>query len=160
MMHQCDQRMVAADLYCRLGKRTISESISDNRMLLSDLHQPLSRPSLLLLACKRKAITEVHDFDLPTQAPKLAYYPAIIHVAAGRAVEITRDSDRNILHHKSASYQARATCDSDSVTRIALSSRPSRPNLPARAASASRSQIYLVRNSVVVLVFVNSGMSS
>ena len=81
----------------------------------------------------------------------------VIGIAAGRGGEVARHRERDASHHNAASYQARATCDSDSVTRIALNSRPSRPSVPARAASASWSKMCLVRNSVVVLTPLNSG---
>ena len=59
------------------------------------------------------------------------------HLAdAARNGKLARHGEHDLPHHNGASYQARATGDSATVTRIDLSSRPSRPSLPLRAASA------------------------
>ena len=62
---------------------------------------------------------------------------AVIGIAAGRRFEIPRHGEGQPLHHTGASYHARATCDSEIVTRIAFSSLPSRPSPPSRAAFAN-----------------------
>src|SRR5690606_35124032 len=90
--------------------------------------------------------------------------PPVVDVAAGGGVDVAgvKDMDRAARHGQSigASYQARATWLSCSVTRIEARSRPGRPSAPARAARANPSKICLVRNSVVVLTPANSGTSS
>ena len=67
---------------------------------------------------------------------ELADHPPVVGITAGTRRKIAGHRERDASHHTGASYQARATCDSESLTRIALSSRPSRPRLLARAASA------------------------
>ena len=44
---------------------------------------------------------------------QLGDHPAVVGVAAGRGGEIARHRERDALHHNGASYQARATCDSE-----------------------------------------------
>src|SRR5437763_372587 len=86
--------------------------------------------------------------------------PPVVGVATGGRIETAWHREDDALHHKGASYCARARCDSESVTRRALSSRPGRPSSPARAGFARPSKICLDRNSVVVLLPLNSGTSS
>src|SRR5262245_2692572 len=131
--------MLVAKLCRCFWKGTVCQPVDNNRAASRNLHQSHCRVPLLLLCRKRKSIAELHDLDLPAEPVKLPYHPPTICVAASRPVEITGNRDRDGPHHKGASYQARATCDSERVTRIDVSSRPSRPNLPARVASTSRS---------------------
>ena len=51
-------------------------------------------------------------------------------------VEIAQN-EHDLHSYNGASYHARAICDSEIVTLIAVSSRASRPNVPARAVWAS-----------------------
>src|SRR4051812_27805295 len=99
----------------------------------------------------RKTVPEIQDLDVPAKRREFRNDAAVIGTPAGRCRKITRDRKHNRLHHNGASYQARAVGDSDTVTRMALSSRPSRPSALLRAASASSLNTNLVRNSVVVL---------
>src|SRR5262245_31319434 len=131
--------MLGAELRRCFWKGTIRQPVDNNRATSRNFHQPHCRAPFLLVCRKRKSIAKLHDFDLPAETVKLPNHSAIICVAASRAVEITGNRDRDGPHHKGASYQARATCDSERVTRIDVSSRPSRPNLPARVATTSRS---------------------
>src|SRR5262249_1030363 len=139
MMHERDQWIPAAELCRCFGNGAKRQPVDNNRAASRNLHQPHCRVPFLLVSRKRKAIAELYDFDLPAEPLKLSNHPAIVCVAASRAAEIPGNRDRNGPYHKGASYQARATCDSERVTRIDVSSRPSRPNLPARVASESRS---------------------
>ena len=139
MMHERDQRMARAKLQSHFGKNAISEPVDDDRAPRRNGYQPFLRRFALLLARPRKAFAEIDDIDFPTETLKLRDHAPVVGIAAGRGRKIARHRERDASYHNAASYQARATCDSESVTRIALSSRPSRPSLPARAASASRS---------------------
>src|SRR5262249_38393991 len=76
---------------------------------------------------------------------------AIVGVASGQGRDVARDRPRYALGHSGASYQARATCDSETVTRIAARALPSRPSPPARAAWARQAWMWCARNSGVVL---------
>jgi len=87
----------------------------------------------------RKIVTKVNDVDRKSEPTELRDHAAIVNIASGRGIEVTGHGEYNSLHHSVASYQARARCDSETVTRIAASSRPSRPSSPARAAAARRS---------------------
>src|SRR5262249_47492680 len=109
----------------------------------------------------RKLAAHVHHVGMPAEARKLGDHAAVVGVAAGRRIESTRDGEHEApLHHNGASYQARADGDSPMVMRSAAISRPSRPSLPPRTASASPSNTWRVRNSVVVLTFLNAATSS
>ncbi len=80
-----------------------------------------------------EAVAEVEQIDLPAEIAEFGNHAPVVGVTAGRGRKIAGHGECETLHHKFASYQARATCDSEMVTRIALSSRPSRPSSPARA---------------------------
>src|SRR5262245_19772756 len=108
----------------------------------------------------RKTIAKVDHLRPPTQRRKLCDDAPIIPVAAGWCGEVARYREERVSYHRDASYQARATGDSATVTRIDLSALPSRPSLPARAAAARWSKRCLVKNSVVVLMPLNCGSSS
>src|SRR5262249_11856783 len=108
----------------------------------------------------RKLVADVGNLDLPAELAELGDHAPVVRVAAGRGGEIARYREHEAFHRSGPSYQARATSDSAMVMRMAASSRPSRPRPPLPAVSASRSKMYLVRNSVVVLKPPNSGMSS
>ena len=60
-----------------------------------------------------KAFAEIDEIDLPTEMAEFGNHAPVIGVAAGRGRKIARHGERETLHHKSASYQARATCDSE-----------------------------------------------
>src|SRR5438270_8131469 len=139
MMHERNQRMVARKRRRNIRKNAESESIDDNRAARRNSRELPSRVFPLLTIRIRKTFTEVDHIDCPAEPLELADDAAVIDITARWSRKIARHRERNPSHHKGASYQARATCDSESVTRIALRSRPSRPSLPPRAASAKPS---------------------
>src|SRR4051812_23763810 len=122
-----------------IRKNAESEPIDDNRAARRNSREPASHVLPLLAVRIGKTFTEVDHIDCPAEPLELADDAAVIDIAARWNRQIARHRERNPFHHKGASYQARATCDSDSVMRMALRSRPSRPSLPPRAASAKQS---------------------
>src|SRR5262249_20209698 len=108
----------------------------------------------------RKALADIEHADAPAKLHQPADDAAVLGGATGRGGEVPGGRGRHPPHPNRAPDQARAVRDSAMVMRIALSSRPSRPSLPARAASASASKTCLVRNSVVVLTLLNSSSAS
>ena len=154
MMHQRDQRIACAQARAPPPATPKAQAI-DNDRATARISRALPRDVLRSGARPRKTVAEPRRRPA-SRALQFRDDAPIIGVAAGRRREIARHREGEPLHHNGASYQARATCDSEMVTRIALSSRPSRPSLPARAASASWSKMCLVRNSVVVLAPLNS----
>src|ERR1700686_1409270 len=150
MMHQRDQRIARTKLLSGVGHDAERKPIDNDCTAHRYSREQRQCGPAPFAARPRKPFTEIDNIDLPAELFEFRDYATIIGIAAGRVRKVARHREGETPHHKSASYQARATCDSDSVTRIALSSRPSRPSFPVRAASASRSNICLVRNSVGV----------
>ena len=128
--------MLPAQLRCQIGENSKSKSVDDDRAARRDGQKARACRLPLLTAWMRKAVAEIDKVDGPAKPLEFADDAAIVGKTAGRGRKIARYRKRHALHHKGDSYQARATCDSDSVTRIAFSSRPSRPSFPARAESA------------------------
>src|SRR5262249_49842005 len=83
-----------------------------------------------------KSVAEVDDFDAPIAQRKLRDDAAVVGIAAGRGRQIARHREGGGPYHNGASYQARASGGSPTGPRVDVSSRPSRPSLPARAAPA------------------------
>src|SRR5262245_22190653 len=83
-----------------------------------------------------KSVAKLDDLDAPTDCRELRDDPPVIGIVAGWDRKVARHREGGLPYHNAASYQARASGDSATVTRIDLSSRPSRPSLPARAAPA------------------------
>src|SRR5579862_5021660 len=158
MMHQREQGVLK--LGRDIGQRTQSKTVDDDRTSLRHVQQLRPRLRPPRVARPRESFTKIDKGNLPTDSLELGDDAFVVSVAAGRRVQIARHGEARMSHHKGASYCARATCDSESVTRIDLSSRPARPSSPARAGFASPSKICLLRNSVVVLMPLNSGVSS
>src|SRR4051794_2425824 len=138
MMHEREQRMIFCEFRGYLRENAESKTVDDNRATRRGRHEPRSCGGALRSCRMRKTLAEIDDIDHPTQLLDFRDHPAIVGIAAGRRGKVARHRKRNAPHHKGASYQARATGDSEIVTRIAFSSRPSRPSLPPRADSASR----------------------
>src|SRR4029077_12510151 len=99
------------------------------------------RHGTLLRARLRKAIAQGQHIDLPGERLQFGDDAPVVAVASGRCRKVARHRKADAFHHKGASYQARATCDSEIFTRIASSSRPARPSSPARAADAMASKM-------------------
>src|SRR6185437_3256333 len=68
-----------------------------------------------------KILTKSDDVNCPAELFELGDHAPVVRITAGRRCKVARNCEGKPLHHKFASYEARATCDSDSVTRIALS---------------------------------------
>ena len=145
VVDQRDQRMLRTDIQTSFGQNAEREAIDDDGVAAGQRHQQPARLGLRCIAWPRKTFTQCHDIDLPAERREFGDDASVISIAAGRGRKIARNRKGGPPHHNAASYQARATCDSEMVTRIALSSRPSRPSRSARAASASRSKTCLVR---------------
>src|SRR5438477_11552099 len=136
------------------------QAVYHDRSAVRYLQQKGSRSRPGRLIWRRKSFADVETFDVPAQLPEFGDDPPVIGVATGWRIETAWHREDDALHHKGASYCARATCDSESVMRRALSFRPGRPSSPARAGFARPSKLCLDRNSVVVLLPLNSGTSS
>src|SRR5262249_11482106 len=143
-----------------IGQGAQCQPIDDDRQSLRDVDQ--QRPCFRSdrVARPGEPLAEIDNPNLPAHSFEFSNDPLVVCVAAGRRVQTARHGEGRGFHHKGASYCARATCDSESVMRIALSSLPTRPSSLARAGFANPSKIYLLRNSVVVLMPLNSGNSS
>src|SRR5215510_270203 len=151
---------MAAQAARRLGQGTQRESISDDRTAFRHHQQPRFGDGAGFLRGPGKVLAEIDALNGPAEGLELGDNSPVIGIAASRRGEITRHCEGEPLYHKFASYDARARCDSPSVTRIAFTSRPGRPRWSARAAFASCSWMSLVRHSVVVLTPLNSLTSS
>src|SRR5687768_10074085 len=159
-MHQTHQRIALMQPPSFLRHHAEGEAIDHDRTGFRGCEKPGQRKLARRAVRIRERATEVDHLDLPAKRAQFRDDAFVIGEAAGRRVEAPWHRERRALHESCASYQARATCDSERVTRIAFSSLALRPNLPPRAAAASRSKMCLVRNSVVVLRPLNSGTSS
>src|SRR5436190_2534793 len=160
VMHQRDQAVAFPQKRGSLGKDTKREPIDNDRTLPGEPCKLLRGFGTRKLCGPRKPAAEIDDVNLPANRCKLRDDTAVVTKTAGRCGKVARDGDDRFPHHNGASYEARANGDSAMVTRSAASSRPSRPNLPARAASATRSKMCRVKTSVVVLTPWNCGSSS
>src|SRR4051794_29795107 len=160
MMYQRDELMCLMESLGRIRESAESEAVDHHRMVSRQRGQARAGGNLFRGAWMRKAVAEIQDLDVPAKRRELRNDAPVIGIATGRCGEIARHRKHHRLHHNGASYHARAVGDSETVTRMALSSRPSRPSASPRAASASMSNTYRVRNSVVVLVPLNCGRSS
>ena len=136
MMHQRDESMGCAQ--CLGGIRQHAEGKAVDHDRRADRQRCQSRPGgrAGIRRGKWKSVAEVDHRGPPAKRRKPFDDAAVIDVAAGRGRKLARHGEHDLPHHNGASYQARATGDSATVTRIDLSSRPSRPSLPLRAASA------------------------
>src|SRR5450631_253627 len=160
MMHQRQQRIAAGKLSRGLRQYAERQAIDHDGTAGRHRKQPRSCGRAGGATRRGETATEVEQIDLPAEIAEFGNHAPVVGVTAGRGRKIAGHGECETFHHKFASYQARATWDSEMVTRIALSSRPSRPSSPARALLARLSKICLVRNSVVVLLPVKSGTSS
>ena len=123
--------------------------------------EPSSLAQVVRRRC-RKALRQSQMFDVHAIRRHPRNDLAIIGIAAGERGEISGNGEMR-AHARQAtapSYQARATCDSCSVTRILAMPSPPGPSSPLRAAAAISSKIYLERNSVVVWRPANFGSAS
>src|SRR5690606_23131343 len=100
--------------------------------------------------------------DCPSQRAQSVNQTPVIAVATGRRVDVAGDGEVNPASHDvqiAASYQARATWLSCNWTRIFLM-RPPSLSFPERTAAARASNMYLQRNSVVVIFPAKPSTSS
>src|SRR5215470_14348038 len=137
MMHDRQQCISSAKPRCGLGQSTKRQPIDRDSAALRDVEKGRLCRGARRITWQWKSIAQPNDIDLPAETTKLRDHASVIGIATGRGCEIARHGECQALYHRSALYQARAKCDSESVTRIALSSRPGRPSSPARAALAS-----------------------
>src|SRR5215211_1080228 len=145
----------------RVGHHAERKPVDHDAQAMRCGYEPGVRTSVGDRTWTGKFAAEIENPRLPAEPLELGDHAPIVDIASGRRGKVSRNGENEVTHHHNgASYHARADGDSPMVTRIALISRPSRPSLPARTASASRSYTYLVRNSVVVLTPLNCGSSS
>ena len=132
----------ASSGFCELGRGigqgAQGKAVDDDRPPVGNAQQPRPRLRSHRFARKGKSFAKIDKVDLPADPREFGDDPLVVCVTAGRRVQIARHGEGRAFHHKGASYCARATCDSESVTRIDLSSRPARPSSPARAGSPAR----------------------
>ena len=137
-MHQCDQRMSDAQRLRRLGQHTKCQPIDHDRAAFRHIPKVRVRGGACQRGRVRKSLTEIEDFRPPAKFAQFGDHTPIIGIAAGRSVEIARHRENEIaLHHKGASYHARAFGDSATVTRNAKISRGARPSLSPFSAAAN-----------------------
>ena len=132
----------------RLGDEHVGRRRGDQPVEQHDraVRQPLERAREI-----------AHDLHLhrPAERGELVADPAVVGVAAARprgVVDPLGDEDVDV-GHSGRSYEAHATCDSRSVTKI-----PSTPD--PRRRSASRSATSFASTSVVVFTPASEGSSS
>src|SRR5205814_1462127 len=111
--------------------------VNDNGTAFGQFGEPLFRRGFGFPGRLRKAVAKANHVDLPAHLLQFSDDAAVVSVSAGRRRKIARHRERDAVHHNGASYDARATCDSEMMMRIAFNSRPGRPSSPARAAFAS-----------------------
>src|SRR4051795_11140490 len=134
MMDERDQRMVGVQVGGELGDRPEGEPVDHDRDAFRNGAQPAARPIKGAGARPRKVIADIGDLDAPAEPRELGDDAPVIRIAAGRRREIARYREDDAAHRNDPSYQARATWDSEMVTRMACSSSPPRPRPPLRAA--------------------------
>src|SRR5438067_2427915 len=159
-MHQRYKRVPLAQFNCHNGQHTKCQTVDDYRIIVWNRLQPSMRDRARRVARPRISLAQVQRSNLPAELFKFGDNTAIVDVTAGWRSNITRHRECDRPHRKLPSYQARAMCDSEIVTRSACNSFSLRPNNSEWTASASRSKIYLVKNSVVVLHALSSASSS
>src|SRR6516165_3186187 len=152
--------MSAAEHLRCVRKNPEGKAINHNGRMAWQAEEPLGGGGTRCLRGVRKRVADIKHACLPAECRKLRNDAPVVDISAGGGLKIAWNGEYGLLHHSVASYQARASGDSATVTRIALSSRPSRPRLPRRALSATSSKMYRVRNSVVVLTPLNASRSS
>src|SRR3981189_819907 len=150
-MDERDQRMVGVQVGGELGDRPEGEPVDDNRDSFRNGAQPAARRIEGAGARPRKVVADIGDLDAPAEPRELGDHAPVIRIAAGRRREITRYRENEAVHRNDPSYQARARWDRERAPQVAATPSPRPPTPPRRAAAASRSNTYLVRNSVVVL---------
>src|SRR5579872_4334943 len=136
MMHQCEQSIAPRKLRRDFRHGAQRQAVNDDRFTGWYRQEPRACIGQGRFTRPRKSLADVDKLDMPSQMPELGDDASVVGVAAGRGLKTSRHGEGGALHHKGASYCARATWDSESVTRMALSSRPLRPNSPARAGLA------------------------
>ena len=120
-MDQRNQRCAPGDLLRCLRQRAERQAIDHDR---DSLRQgPRAAPTQPRAA--RRWAAEIHrpaktTSIVPAERPQFRDDAPVVAVAAGRRRKIARHRKRDAIHHRAASYQARATCDSAIFTRIAL----------------------------------------
>src|SRR5262252_5482621 len=120
MMYQREQRRSARQLGSEIRQDAQRQAVDDNRLAGSYLQEPFTRAGAGFLTRPRESLAEIDQFNVPTQTFELGDNPSIICVAAGWGLQTPGHGESGTLHHKGASNCARATWDSDSVTRMAL----------------------------------------
>ena len=138
MVHERDDRRThAADEVC--GQSAIGEAIDDEHG--SGGYGAKNSPCLgqvVLRGIGKRA----RQLDVPRRNAELrqqSQHTAVVHVAAGRQVDVAGNGERSGGHATGPSKEARARSVSCSVTRILASSLPSSPSAPALAALAMAS---------------------
>src|ERR1700751_5908978 len=115
------------------------KSVDHDWLPLRHSCQELRRSSPIGCVGTLISFAKIDYVDGPAECLEFGDYAPVISIAARGRREIAGHGEREPFHRNDTSYHARATCDSEIVTRIAASSRSARPSLPARAASANPS---------------------
>src|SRR5262245_2682749 len=121
MMDQRQQRISGAKLRRGLRQCSKRQPIDHDGTTFGNGEEACLSSCPRSFARQRKAVAEIDDIDLPAEAAKLCDHAPVIGITAGWGGQIARHREREAPHHRFASYQARAICDSETAMRIALS---------------------------------------
>ena len=135
-MHKRDQLVARTQRRGGLRQYPEGEAVDHDRTTRRQRRKSCTGRGAGIGGGMRKSVAKVDDLDAPIALRKLRDDAAVVGIAAGRGRKVARHGEGGLPYHNGASYQARASGDSATVTRIDLSSRPARPSLPARAAPA------------------------
>src|SRR6476659_3660315 len=114
MMHQRQHWIATSKLRRSLGQDAKRQAIDDDGTTGRDLQYFYQRGHARRFAGPRKTIAEAEQVGLPAEIAEFGNHAPVIGVAAGRGRKPSRHGEHETLHHRSASYQALAACDSES----------------------------------------------
>ncbi len=108
MVHQRDQRMTRAKLRGRLGKNAEGQPIDNDDASFWDGRKPRQCSHAARVVRPWEAFTEIDEIDMPAEMFEFRDHAPVIGIAASRRRKIAWNREREALHHKAASYHARA----------------------------------------------------
>src|SRR6516162_11336217 len=118
MMHQRDQWMARTQRLGGLRQHTEGEAVDHDGMTGRQRRKSCAGGGAGIGRGIRKSVPEIDDLDAPSERRKLGDDPPVIGIAAGWGRKVARHREGGLPYHNGASYQARASGDSATVTRI------------------------------------------
>ena len=142
MMAECDDRRANVSNGLR-GQGAERQPVHENDVARTNrvIH---ARDGFVDVATRRcgKSAGQGDVIDPRPETARRAKDAAVIFITAGQRVEVAGNCEENARHAATGpSNQARATCDSCSVTRILTMPSPPGPSAPERAAAAMASKM-------------------